>query len=424
MQILKKRLARIKPDRLLIMCNTLFMFGLALSSIFVNVYIWKVDHSFVAIGVFNLCVFAAVTFGFYVGGQVSSHWIDLWLIRFGLIVLAMFFLLLLLLRERSAHYFWWLGLLFGFGQGIYWYGFHVTMFSLTSIDNRASFNGINGFFASLVSMAAPFLAGFLISHSPDYVGYHVVFAASLVLFALAFWLVFALPKGSLHDSLRLSEGFRLATDPDWKRLWFGSLIFGLREGVFAFYIGLLVFFATKSEEGLGEYGLWTGLVSLVGFYAVRLIKKERHKQLLMVISGVIVGLACLLLLQGVHRMVLIVFGTVTALCMPFFVVPFSAMLMNEIDESKRSKERLPEYLISREIALGIGRVLGISVYLLVIRLLRQPLYLLQLAVILGFAHAIVALIIRKVTFDSRDGREGGSLERASARSASRLVRAK
>ncbi len=422
MKHLSTGLSRLRHDHVLITCNSLFLFGLALSSIFVNVYIWKVDRSFFTIGVFNLCVFAAVTVGFLVGGKLSSKWIDLWIMRFGLIALALFFLALIILREHSAHYFFELGLLFGFGQGIYWYGFHVTMFTLTTIDNRVSFNGVNGFFASLVSMAAPFVAGFFISHSPQFVGYHVVFTASLVLFSLSFWLVFALPKGTLHRELHLVDGFHLRADPDWRRLWFGSLLFGLREGVFAFYIGLLVYFAAKSEEGLGEYGLWTGLVSLAGFYIVRMIKNQEQARLWMVVSSVILGSVGLLLLQGVGRVVLILFGTVTALCLPFFVVPFSSMLMNEIDESTQSKQRMPEYLISREIALGLGRVIGITIYLLIASH-AKPSYLIVLAVILGFAHTAVGLMIRPVTYKSRD-RNNGSLERTSATQASRLLRAK
>lgn len=415
-------LAQLRQDHVLITCNSLLLFGLALSSIFVNVYIWKVDRSFFAIGVFNLCVFAAVTAGFFVGGKLSSKWIDLWIMRFGLIALSLFFLALLILREHSAHYFFELGLLFGFGQGVYWYGFHVTMFTLTTIDNRASFNGANGFFASLVSMVAPFVAGFFISHSPQFVGYHVVFAVSLLLFALSFWLIFALPKGTLHRKLHLVEGFHLHADPDWRRLWIGSLLFGLREGVFAFYIGLLVYFAAKSEEGLGEYGLWTGLVSLAAFYIVRMIKKKERVRLFMVVSSILLGGIGLLFFLGVGRIVLILFGTVTALCMPFFIVPFSSMLMNEIDESKQSKERMPEYLISREIALGIGRVIGISIYLF-IAFQAKPSNLIVLAVILGFAHTIVGLLIRSVTYEPRD-RNNGSLERTSAHQASRLLRAK
>ncbi len=415
-------LTQLRQDHVLITCNSLLLFGLALSSIFVNVYIWKVDRSFFAIGVFNLCVFAAVTAGFFVGGKLSSKWIDLWIMRFGLIALSLFFLALLILREHSAHYFFELGLLFGFGQGVYWYGFHVTMFTLTTIDNRASFNGANGFFASLVSMVAPFVAGFFISHSPQFVGYHVVFAVSLLLFALSFWLVFALPKGTLHRKLHLVEGFHLHADPDWRRLWIGSLLFGLREGVFAFYIGLLVYFAAKSEEGLGEYGLWTGLVSLAAFYIVRMIKKKERVRLFMVVSSILLGGIGLLFFLGVGRIVLILFGTVTALCMPFFIVPFSSMLMNEIDESKQSKERMPEYLISREIALGIGRVIGISIYLF-IAFQAKPSNLIVLAVILGFAHTIVGLLIRSVTYEPRD-RNNGSLERTSAHQASRLLRAK
>lgn len=396
----KQRLSR--ASRLLLVVGTLFIAASTLSGTFVSVYIWKVDHSFSAIGIFNMCQYAALPIAFVLGGYSARYMGQLWLLRVGTGILAVFYAVLLALGEHSAHHVVWLGIMSGLGQGVYWLGYHVVTFDSTTPGTRGAFNGYAGLFASFVGMVGPFGSGFVIANSRIFSGYHVVFAVSLVLFAMLIVVSFMIPHTAPTHRLRLREGFRFSANEDWGSLWNASVVFGLREGLFSFYIGLLVYFVAKSEAGLGEYGLYTGLLSLASFYvAGRVSRRPRLATLLMRIAGVILGAVCISLLWEISRRSLLVFGTVTALSLPFLLVPFGAMIMNEIDESRRTAHFRMECLISREVALGIGRTASIGAYLVVVAIAPTVTAVVLLATVLGCSHAAVVLLLRHVTSRQR-----------------------
>lgn len=388
--------------RLLLGIGTAFMAALALSGTFVNVYIWKVDHSFIAIGLFNLLTFGILPLAFLGSGFLAPRLGELWILRAGVVSVAVFFAILLVLGERSVHHVLWLGTFFGIGQGLYWFAFHILTFDMTNPDNRGRFNGLAGLFGSLVGMTGPYVAGYLIVHSRRFSGYHIIFALALLLFAMLLLLSFRFRHRVEPRALRMQQGFRFQEDPDWWRLWVGSVVFGLREGVFSFFVGLLVFFVARNEEGLGLYGLWTGLISLGSFYAAgKVVNRDRVSTLLMGAAALLLGVVALILLLPVSQWTLAVFGGVTAGALPFFVVPFGTMVMNEIDESAASARYRAEHLISRELALGLGRTVSILVFLGVVRHLGSPGALAGTAACFAFAHTITYMLVQKVTFTRR-----------------------
>lgn len=392
-----------KASRLLLLLGTLFVAAYTLSGMFVNVFIWRVDHSFVAIGLFNVCMYAALPLAFMLAGYLSPKLGMPWMIRAGVITLSVFFGILLWLGSRSGHHVTWLGILFGAGQGFYWYGFHVLTFDLTTDKTRGLFGAWSGLYGTLAATIGPFLAGFLIADNTRFSGYHIVFAVSLGLFATLFALSFRLTVSARHAPLRLRTGFRLRADPDWRRLLIGQVVFGIREGVFAFLIGLLVFFVTHSEAGLGEYGLWTGLLSLAAFWlAGKVSNHVRLSRRLMMVASVLLALGVQVFWWEVSRRTLLVFGLVTAVSLPFLLVPLGAMQLNEIDESSTSRDRRSEHLVAREIALGCGRLVSVGTFTLVALWSPTEHSLIALAAVLGCAHVVVVFIVRAVRYEPRE----------------------
>ncbi len=390
--------------RLLITLGSLYVASYSLSGLFVNIFIWRVDHSLVAIGLFNWTIYAMLPVTFVLGGWLAAFVGQIWLIRIGVATLSVFFGLLLWLGRQSAHHYVWLGVLSGLGQGLYWYGFQVLSFDLTTADNRGRFHGVAGVFTSLTAMAGPFFAGYVITQGWRFAGYHLVFATSLALFGVCIWLSFRLVCKRPPAPMQLAQGFRLRADPDWGRLWWATVFFGLREGLFAFYIGLLVYLATGTEEGLGEYALWTGSISLGAFYlAGRAERAADRGKTAMRWAALLMGVVCLVFFIAVNRWTLLLFGTVTAALWPFLLVPFGSMAMNEMDETDQSAAYRSEHVISREIALGIGRIVGVGSFVAVAAWFRSPGNLIALTAVLGFAHTLVSLLVRKVEYNAVPG---------------------
>ncbi len=405
-------LKRLSTDaRRLVGSNTLFIAGLGLSATFINVYLWRVDRSLLPLLLFNGFLDVGIPLAFIFCGFLAHRIKEPSLLRIGIIAVSIFFAVLLLAGKAAAHHAAWLGLLFGLGQGFYWYAFHVASFDCTRSDSRTDFHAVSGFFTSLVGMLTPFAAGLIIANSAKLTGYSLVFGCTFTLFVILFVQSFRLKHGPRRRT-EFAEGFCFARDPDWRRVWFATVSFGLREGVYAFVIPILVFFSSKTEAGVGDYGLWTGIVALLSYGWIGRMKRHDFLKRFMIVPSIALGgFACVLLL-GVKPIILTIFGASTALLFPFVMIPLTAVTQDEIDESERSSVRRAEYFISREVALGIGRVSGVLLLWVTLSIVPGVRGVLFISSILGFAYVVSSVFIAKVTYTDRRGIRSGSSQNA------------
>ncbi len=346
---------------LLIWLNSLFLAAMALSGTFINIYIFRVDHSIAAIGQFNFFEYLAYPIAFLFAGKLSKKWKEIWFLRVGVVLLAGFFIWIITQGNAPKVDLSMLGILYGFGQGIYWFGFNILSFDWTTWETRPSFQGTLGFAGAIATTAFPFLAGILISKAKNYSGYYMVFLLSLALFALLLLISAKATNSPKEKQFNLQEGFRFREDPDWFRLWLGTIAFGLREGVYAFFISILAYSLTKSEEFFGLYSLVIGTLSFSAFYlAGKLQKWKISGKIVLAIAAFVLGVLSLLWLVIVNIKMLWIFGIFTALFFPFFMVPYQTILFNEIEETRRSTQHRTAYFISREMALALGRLAGVG----------------------------------------------------------------
>ncbi len=386
---------------LLIWLNSLFLAAMALSGTFINIYIFRVDHSVAAIGQFNFFEYIAYPFAFLAAGKASSFVKEIWFLRAGVVLLTGFFLWIIMQGNAPMVDLSLLGILYGFGQGIYWFGFNILSFDWTTWETRPSFQGTLGFAGSIATTAFPFVAGILISKAKNFSGYHLVFIISLMLFAFLLLLTAKATHSRKEKTYHLREGFRFRADPDWFRLWVGTIAFGLREGVYAFFISIVVYSLTKSEEFYGMFSLVIGTLSFCAFFlAGRLQKWKVSKKALLFVAATLLGVLSLLWLVFENIRTLWVFGVFTALFFPVFMVPYQTILLNEIEETRRSIQHRTAYFISREVALALGRLTGVGLIWWVAANYRWP-QVIHTYSLIGLGFIITAYAIRKVEFKTK-----------------------
>ena len=169
---------------------------------------------------------------------------------------------------------------------------------------------------------------------------------------------------------------------------------GVREGVFMFLIGLTVFIATRNESKVGTYSLITSLVALFSFWAVGKWLKKKNRKLSMLIGVVMLGAVILLLFGELSYSRLLLFGVGTALFMPLYIVPMTSTVFDLIGQSEGGAEDREEYVVLRELGLTIGRMAGLSLYLIVLPFNDSPAAITWLLFAVGIAPIAGWLFIR------------------------------
>lgn len=354
-----------KPAKLLLVLHAIFTLAVTLSNLFLNVYLWKIQKDYRDIAVFNLMVFLFTAIAFILAGAVLSRSGRGAVYRAGLAVYAIFFVAILFLREQAVTYVLPIGALLGLASGFYWVAFNVLTFDVTSVRDRAIFFGLNGFATSGVGMLAPLISGYITSSLPDLGGYRLIFMISLALFLITGVISIFLADRRDDHPYELAKVLRsVQDDKAWREVMTGTFFYGIREGIFAFIINLLVYVSTNSEWHLGWFYAINSALGMVSNYTVgRMLNKTNRSRLLFVGAVVMFGAAALLMF-GFKFSTLLLFGVVNAIFLPCLAIPFSTITYEVISRIPHAAELRVEYIVTREIFLNLGRV--IPVFLLIL----------------------------------------------------------
>lgn len=350
----------------LLIVSGFFHLSISLSNIFVNIFVFKVDHSFSAIAYYNLMVFVTLPITFVFASWLARRTSTAMVMRIGIGLHALFYMVTLFVGERAAHMPALLGILMGLGAGFYWLAFDVLSVEYTDSGGHEPFFGVHGLVTSVAGVVAPPIAGMLITREDVFfgglTGYHIVFGISFALFLAATVFSFRLHSNKM-ERLQFRGGIAALKVSTWWRLMAASSIYGLREGVFMFLIGLLVFLATGSEMKLGEFLLLQGGLSFMSFYlAGKLSAKFRSR--LFTFGAFGMGAAAILFLFPIGIWTVVIYGSLTAATLPFFLVPLQGFVYDTVETEVEQKAPPTTHIVVREWFENAGRVIGIVAFLL------------------------------------------------------------
>ncbi|PYI53167.1 MFS transporter [Paenibacillus flagellatus] len=382
--------------RLLLLVNALFGAANALSGTFVNVYLWKAKSDFALIGWFAFAHQVTMALTFWAAGKWVKEHNKMNSLRLGVAISAVFYTIVLVLQQQAVHYVWLLGAVQGLSSGFFWLAFNVVYFEVTSPENRDRFNGWAGLLGSGIGMIAPWISGWLITGMPGTNGYRLIFAISLGVFVVGVVFSFFLKKRKVPGTYEWAHGYRTLAQRrgPWKTV-FGALVAqGIREGVFGFLIGLMVYIATSNEMKIGNFSLITSAVALFSFYAVGKWLKPAYRK-----GGMIVGVLAMILVivpffWQVSYATLLVFGIGTALFIPLYTVPMTSSVFDIIGQDRESAEHRVEYVVLRELGLNFGRMLGTLAFIAVVSWSTAPHVINWLLLGIGSSPLLVWLLMR------------------------------
>lgn len=366
MRILLGNIDRLDREAwVLLLESGLFAVATSLSNAFVNVYLWKIKRDLILISWFNFTHYLVAAVTFVIAGWISKRVDRVVSIRLGVAMLSIFYLTVLLLGTRSIQYVWILGTLLGLGSGFFWLAYNVLYFEITDRANRDIFNGVNGFIGSVAGIVAPLVSGWIITRIDHLTGYRIIFGISMGIFLAAVVVSFLFKARSAQGRFRLINVLSLIKQPDKHWFWVNLAMIaqGMREGVFVFLIGLLVYETTGNELTLGTFFTVSSLVSLLSFYIVGRFSKPETRNGFIFIGTLMMGLMVLPFVFQVSSWTVFIFGVGAALFYPLYMAPLTSTVFDVIGENNQTALLRIEYVVARELALNLGRMSSILLFI-------------------------------------------------------------
>jgi YQGE family putative transporter len=364
-----------KQTWLLLLVNGLFITANALSGTYLGVYIWKESNNFTLLGWFTLLTHLFMAMTFWIAGNGVKEGNKMVFLRLGIGVAGVFYAIVLLLGKSAFHYIWLLGIVQGLAVGFFWLSFNVIYFEVTNADNRDKFNGWTGVTGSIVGMIVPWCSGYLISRMAGEKGYRIVFMISLGIFIVGIGISFLLRNRKTEGNYDWLLPFRIIRKPhtSWLPVFGALAAQGLRESVFGVMIGLLVYIRTGSEMQLGNFAFITSTVGFISFYATGKWLKPNWRKKGMLIGTIVMTAVIIPFFFGVSFTTLLIFGIGVALFIPLFTIPMTSAVFDLIGSDEDSARQRVEYVVMRELALNVGRITGMAIFIGTLYISRQPL---------------------------------------------------
>jgi len=392
------------PAKNLLVINALFWLADGLCSMFVNIYLWRVQKEFPVLLRYNLACWLTIPTFFLIAGWLSQARDRTWALRIGLALHAIFYLSLLWLREGAAQHVVGLGILLGVAMGFYFAGIHTLTFDVTAQGERDYYVGVSSFTSGITGAVAPFAAGSIIGLATGLRGYVMVFALAVAMYVAAVILSFRLPPDREPRPFLIRRALLPPREHrDWRLVMLLWAVFGGRFGIFMFIVGLLMYMASGSEMAVGSYGLVTGAIRIVGSYAVgRAVTPGRRIPFML--AGALSGTAAGLIMLGpIHLPTVWAFGLMLAVSTPLFSIPSSAIQLDVIGRTAKDPSQRVEYVCAREMPLALGRVLYVTVLWGLYDLLTKNLLGLRIAVCVTAATGLLGyLIMSRISFVQED----------------------
>lgn len=374
-----------------------FQFGASMSGLFLNLYLWRLTQDLTVNGIYNIVVFVLTPFAFAIGGWISKRRDRMVTYRLGIVMIAIFYFMVIIAQEQVAQYYIWFAIFNGIAAGLYWTGYLVIQYDVSTEANRIRFLAMNMIVFNSAGLAGPTLAGYIIQRSEGLRGYIFIFMLAFIMFLIAALISFRIPKIESHHKayyLRFM-GLVMHKNRRWLKALYSFFVLGLFQGIMLFLPNIMLFQTVGREDWVGYLGVFfSSLTVATGYVISRKAQKEHvRKYVFMSTTGVAIGSAMLLIQVEFWSVAL--FMILFSICNPLAVNTLTSYYYRLIGTLPLKGQLRVESVVMRELFLNAGRVLSITLLILLARDLQSAWMPVVLFMMAALQYLLVLLIKEK-----------------------------
>jgi MFS transporter, YQGE family, putative transporter len=394
-----------KQEIKMIAINGTYAMAAAMTAVFVNVYLYKFTGSLVTMTAYAMVRFGFFPIAFTIGAHIGRKYRLSLTMTAGLLLIVCGLLVLLTLRERIGelgYAIYGIGVIFGIGEGFFWLSTVSLNQMVSTKESRGKYLGYMGMFNGLTNIIAPLFAAQIVAWSPnDTEGYIRIFQLVIVLYLIIAYLASTIHVISQKEKFTVLDKVFQNKDKQWAYIFNSHLLFGIRDSLVLMLTGLLIYRATGgSGSTYGRLLAFFALISIASFYISGKVITRQNRIKMYQYGALFTSLSTIILVLVPTTAGAIAFGILASLVAPFYVIPFQIITMNATSDYME-KESILGYIISKEIGITSGRLLGMLT-IIVFSIMFQEEIFLPLAVIFCSMFPVILVIYATMYHRKRD----------------------
>ncbi|UVI28572.1 MFS transporter [Paenibacillus spongiae] len=351
-----------KEARISLVIHGCFQFGASMSALFLNLYLWRLTQNLTVNGLYYILLYASVPGTFVLGGWISKRKDRMVTYRIGILLIALFYLMVVIMQEKVVNYYVLFAIFNGLSSGLYWSGFLVLQYDVSTDTNRIRYLAINMIVFNFAGLVGPALAGYVIQRSSGLQGYIFIFILAFLMFLIAAVVSFRIRTVDTHHRAYHLNLMGLVMRKN--RRWFKGLIaffvLGLFQGVMLFLPGILLYGAVGREDWVGYLGVFfSALTVATGYVISRKARQENvRKYMLASSTGTLLGASFLLI--EVQLWSVLIFMILFSICNPLAINTLTSYYYRLMGTLPLKGQLREESVAMREVFLNTGRVISIA----------------------------------------------------------------
>ncbi len=394
-----------KNEKTLIAISALYFTAATMANVFVSVYLYAYTGSLYTLVAYTMFRFLVIIGGFILAGIGSKKLSLSKILTVGLALYMSALLYLLTANVFFERYSWLIfvgGVIFGLGEGFYWFSINSLNQNVSSKATRPRFIATSSILNAGATIVAPVLATLIVSSaSTDTLGYQRIFQGVIFILLIVVYLSTRIKVSLLNVPYTFLDKLRLKDDPQWRYLMTAHALFGVRESQLLVLSGLLIYQATGgSGSAYGNLLILFAVLSMAANTFVARIVTRQNRMKSYRLGAVLLFSSTMVLVLVPNLYGAIYFGVVNALATPLLNNPFMIIAMNAMQDYAEN-ESLFGRIIAKEIYLGAGRLVGMGSILIFAWLISEPLSLI-LAVALCSSFALILAVYANQYHKQRD----------------------
>ncbi|WP_127581983.1 MFS transporter [Paenibacillus koleovorans] len=354
---------RLSPDaKVSLLVHFCFQIGASMSSVFLNLYLWRLTESLFINGMYYIILYALSPLFFAVAGKIAKMRDRMVVYRIGIAMYAVFFLLVVLTQERVADYYMLFAVMHSISGAFYWTAYLTLMYDVSNDRNRIRYLGFNSIAFMSATLTGPVIAAFLFSQIGGLQGYVVVFGIAFVMYALTAALSFRIrTESNAHKSYYLHlMPLLLRKNRDWLRCLTAFFLLGLLQGIMLFVPNILLFLVVPREDAVGYLGMLFSAAAITVSYLLTRVAREERARTYVYRAAIGYTAGSALLLFDLSVATVIGFMLIHSLCNPLHGNTLTSYMYRMIGQLPLQGQLRIESMVMRETFLNAGRVVSIT----------------------------------------------------------------
>lgn len=366
---------------------------------FLVAYFLKVTNkNITTISIYYILIYTLTSLGNIVMGKIIKKAPDKskQIMSFGIVARALFILFIVLLSEKIATNYILIAIIYAFSEMLYWCAHELIYIDVTNNDNRKKYMSIKKILCKIVNVISPIILGTSIEfYSFTKIAVYV-FALSVIQILITLFINTNIKKEKRQYNFKeFIEYIKRNKLKKIQKYNLSAISYGIVESSISTLIVIVTIMTFKTSLNLGILTTIFSAFSMLSLMLYNKFYNKNNAKFILALCSVVVVIGVIGLLININKTSLVIYNFCYMVTFCIFDVVYNTRKGDLVKECKIDKYR-EEYIGYTSIGIGIGRIIG-YVLMLIVSFTSNIIYFkILLAVVTLFAPIYCYLIVKSL----------------------------